>query len=125
MAVAAGLKTLEIISEKGFFNELNSKAKYFYNHVTDIIQKHNLPLSANHVNSMGCLFFKDGGISSYQDVMQSNTELYARYFKKMLDKGIYLAPSQFEAAFISAAHSMEDLDYTLLEIEKTLMDMFN
>jgi glutamate-1-semialdehyde 2,1-aminomutase len=124
LTVSCGLKTLEIISTKNFYENLNEKANYFFNNIKDIIQKYDFPLSANHVNSMGSLFFKKGGVNNYQDVVQSDTDMYARYFKKMLEKGIYLAPSQFEASFISAAHSKEDLDYTLKSIENTLLEMF-
>jgi glutamate-1-semialdehyde 2,1-aminomutase len=123
LAVSCGLKTLEIISTKNFYENLNEKANYFFNNIKDIIQKHDFPLSANHVNSMGSLFFKEGGVHNYQDVVQSDTDIYARYFKKMLEKGIYFAPSQFEASFISAAHSKEDLDYTLQAIENTLLEI--
>ncbi len=62
---------------------------------------------------MGCLFFKEGGVTNFAEATQSDTQKFAAYFAGMLERGVYLAPSQFEAMFISAAHSADDLEATL------------
>jgi glutamate-1-semialdehyde 2,1-aminomutase len=125
LAMAAGLKTLEIISRPGFFEELNNKSNWFFEELNLFIEQEDLPLSLNHVNSMGCLFFKKGRVANFKQAIQSNTDLFATYFGLMLQKGIYLAPSQFEAMFISAAHSTKDLNYTLEKTKETLTYLFS
>ena len=112
LAMAAGLKTLELISQPGFYETLNNKANSFFKRTKDFICENNLPLSLNYVNSMGCLFFKDGGVSNFGEATQSDTQKFAAYFGALLERGVYLAPSQFEAMFISAAHSEADLEET-------------
>ncbi|MCD6376045.1 MAG: glutamate-1-semialdehyde 2,1-aminomutase [Caldisericaceae bacterium] len=124
LAMAAGLKTLEIISQPGFFEKLNKKANWFFSELELFIKNQNYSISVNYVNSMGCLFFKEGGVRNFSEATQSDTELFARYFVQMLKKGIYLAPSQFEAMFISAAHSEEDLQNTLHAGREVLAKLF-
>ena len=124
LAMAAGLKTLEIISQPGFFEKLNKKANWFFSELELFIKNQNYPISVNYVNSMGCLFFKEGDVRNFSEATQSDTELFARYFGQMLKKGIYLAPSQFEAMFISAAHSEEDLQNTLHAGREVLAKLF-
>jgi glutamate-1-semialdehyde 2,1-aminomutase len=124
LAVAAGLKTLEIISRPGFFEDLNVKADSFFTRSADFIREKNLPLTINHVNSMGCLFFTSGKVESYVEATRSDTELFSRYFAELLKAGVYVAPSQFEASFISAAHSEEDLNSTADKMEEILLSIF-
>ena len=122
LAVAAGLKTLEIINRPGFFESLNRKSARFFEQTREFIEKNELPLLLNYVNSMGCLFFKQGKVENYREAMKCDTNKFSRYFNHMLDAGIYLAPSQYEAMFISAAHSEEDLEYTFDTLKKVLME---
>ena len=112
LAMAAGLKTLEIIDQPGFFESLNDKSTSFFRKTQEFIEENALPVSLNYVNSMGCLFFQKNKVSNYHQVLNCNTEQFGRYFNKMLDAGIYLAPSQYETMFISAAHTIKDLEYT-------------
>ncbi|MCD6288119.1 MAG: aspartate aminotransferase family protein, partial [Candidatus Hydrogenedentes bacterium] len=65
------------------------------------------------VGSMMCMFFTDRPVRDYQDALGSDTALYARYFHAMLERGVYLAPSQFEACFVSLAHTEDDIDQTV------------
>lgn len=117
LAVAAGLKTLEIINRPGFYESLNSKSTNFFEQTRQFIKKNGLPLSLNYVNSMGCLFFNQGKVDNYREALKCDTDKFAKYFSNMLDAGIYLAPSQYEAMFISAAHSEEQLEYTFETIK--------
>jgi glutamate-1-semialdehyde 2,1-aminomutase len=71
---------------------------------------------------MGCLFFHKGKVDNYRQALNCDTEKFGQYFNKMLDAGIYLAPSQYETMFISAAHSEEDLQFTFETIKKVLME---
>ncbi len=124
LAMAAGLKTLEIISQSGFFDALNQKANAFFEALETSVQKAGWPLSVNHVNSMGCLFFKEGGVQNFAQATQSDTDKFAAYFAGMLERGVYLAPSQFEAMFISSAHSQKELEATLQAGEEVLRQIF-
>jgi len=65
------------------------------------------------VGSMSCLFFTEEKVNNFSSALKSNTELYGKYFHKMLENGIYLAPAQFEAMFVSTAHTTQDLDKTI------------
>lgn len=124
LAMAAGLKTLEIISRPGFFEKLNQKSSQFFESINDFISEKGLPCTLNYVNSMGCLFFKEGIVGNFNDAFASDTKKFAVYFEKMLQAGIYLAPSQFEAMFISFAHSKADLDKTLNIMQSVLIKIF-
>jgi glutamate-1-semialdehyde 2,1-aminomutase len=118
--VAAGLKTLEIISRPGFFDQLNKKSVSFFESTKNLIKQKSWPLSLNYVNSMGCLFFKEGGVTNFAEATQSDTNKFAEFFGKLIEQGIYIAPSQFEAMFISSAHSDKDLGYTADTIKSIL-----
>ena len=125
LAVAAGLKTLELISRQGFYESLNKRSMNFFEQLGRFIKQNDLPLSLNYVNSMGCLFFQPGPIHNFNDALKCDTLNFTRYFGKLLDAGIYLAPSQYEAMFISAAHSEEDLASTADTMQKVLLEIFN
>lgn len=120
LAVAAGLKTLQLISKTGFYENLNRKANSFFQTTSSFIEENSLPVSLNWVNSMGCLYFKLNGVENYHQANQSDTQLFSDFFGSILNAGIYIAPSQFEAMFISAAHSENDLVSTASQIEHFL-----
>ena len=122
LAMVAGLKTIEIINRPGFFESLNYKSNTFFGQTQKFIEEHGLPLSLNYVNSMGCLFFHQEKVDNYRQALNCDTDKFRRYFSQMLDAGIYLAPSQYEAMFISAAHSEEDLEYTFKMMKRVLLD---
>jgi glutamate-1-semialdehyde 2,1-aminomutase len=124
LAVAAGIKTLEIINRPDFFKKLNRKSVIFFEQIQKFIEEKELPLSLNYVNSMGCLFFKEGRVENYDDALKCDREKFAQYFGKMLHAGIYLAPSQYEAMFISAAHTREDLDYSYATMQSVLLQLY-
>lgn len=115
LAMAAGYKTLRIInSDVDFYNKLNAKAKRLEEGILSNLQETGVPAVFNRVGSMMTLFFNPlKQISTYDEAMQSDRQKYASYFKMALESGIYLAPSQFEAAFVSAVHSTEDIDMAI------------
>ncbi len=79
----------------------------------DNLKKLNLSFSINRVGSMFCLFFTDREVNSYEAAMSADTRVFQAYFSKMIESGIYIAPSPFEIAFISTAHSQEDIERTI------------
>lgn len=113
LAVAAGLKTLEIISQPGFFENLNKKSNMLFNTTRELINDKGLPLSVNQVNSMGCLFFNENKVTSFKDATSSDTDKFSEFFRLMIENGIYIAPSQYEASFVSASHSIDDIEKTI------------
>ena len=122
-AVSAALWMLgEVAGRKGK-NEiasLNARAKKFVGGLQKILLRHSLPWQVNSMASMFTLFFSVKPVTDYVSAKQSDTKVFARYFQACLKEGIYLAPSQFEADFISTAHSEKDLERALTIFEKAL-----
>ena len=113
LALSAGLATLELVREPGFYQRLDARADIFFKELLNIGKETGISAVLNSMASMGCLFFAPGPVCDYGTAVLADTARYAVYFKAMLDRGIYLAPSQFEAMFVSAVHSDEDLSKTL------------
>ena len=114
VAMAAGLKTLELISQPNFYEDLTAKTEKFVLALQNRAKQAGISLSVNVVGGMFGLFFtNEANISRFSQVMQCDTALFKRFFHAMLAEGVYLAPSAFEAGFVSAAHTDEDLALTL------------
>ena len=115
LAMAAGLTTLKVINETpNFYHELEHKAAALEAGILGNIKALNFPATIVRVGSMLTLYFTSiPEIHAFNDVMTCDTELFGRYFNGMLEEGIYLAPSQFEAIFVSAAHTMADIEKTV------------
>jgi glutamate-1-semialdehyde 2,1-aminomutase len=115
LAMSAGLTTLKILDETdGFYDMLEEKSARLGDGLKKCLSELNFPGVVNRVGSMFTLFFTEGDhVKSYADACKSNTITYAKYFKMSLESGIYLAPSQFEAGFVSAAHTTKKIDRTV------------
>ena len=114
VAMAAGLKTLELIAQPNFYNELSVKTAQLTEGLEQVAKQADIAFITNRVGAMFGLFFSEQtNISSFAQVMQCDQARFKRFFHAMLEAGIYLAPSAFEAGFVSAAHSEADLQYTL------------
>ncbi len=113
LAVRAGLVTLELIRQPGAFEAMVRRAERLAQGMVRIAREAGLPATGHQVGTMFSLFFAEGPITTYADAKGSDTDLYARFFHAMLEAGVYLAPSQFEAAFLSTAHTDEIIDFTL------------
>lgn len=121
VAMAAGLTQLRILRDHPeIYTELNKKGDVFYGKLAEIAKESGRPLQVNHVGSLGCMFFTGTPVVNYATAKTSDTSGYAAYFTSMLEQGIYLAPAQFEAMFLSAAHTEKELAYTLECIRKAL-----
>ncbi len=113
VAMAAGLKTLELISRPGFFEQLRQKTEKLITGLVAAGEAAGVAVTENHVGGMFGLFFTEADkVTDFAGSMACNQEQFKRFFHAMLDEGVYLAPSAFEAGFVSAAHSDEDLDAT-------------
>jgi glutamate-1-semialdehyde 2,1-aminomutase len=114
VAMAAGLKTMELIAQPGFYEALTAKTEKLTSGLKARAHQAGIALTTNSVGGMFGLFFSaEQLVTTFAQVMQCDQALFKRFFHAMLDAGVYLAPSAFEAGFVSAAHSNEDLDKTL------------
>jgi glutamate-1-semialdehyde 2,1-aminomutase len=113
VAVAAGLATLDAVSKKGFYNELEKKAAKLQSGLADAAAKADAKIFLSRVGSMFTVFFSEKPVRDYEGALAADTKRYAAFFHAMLDRGAYLPPSQFEAAFVSAAHTDDDIAKTV------------
>lgn len=119
VAMSAGLTTLNLISSEGFFNSLEHKTKILVDGITKSAEKIGVPLAMNYVGGMFGLFFtNEKTIDSFEKVINCNKEHYNIFFHGMLEEGIYLAPSSYEAGFVSSSHSDDDIKLTIDTAEK-------
>jgi len=121
LAMTAGIETLKIIDEdENFYSRLRDISSDLESGVHDAMSEMGLNYTLNRVGSMFTLFFTESAVTDFDSAKTSDTAKFAAYFSAMLDAGIYLPPSQFEACFVSIAHEKEDLDKTVAAVRKTL-----
>jgi glutamate-1-semialdehyde 2,1-aminomutase len=113
LAMASGIATLRLLGEPGVYDHLERLSARLVDGLSALAARLGVAYTGNRVGSMFTGFFSDQPVSDYVSAKRSDTQRYARYFHAMLDAGVYLAPSQFEAGFISLAHTEEDIDATL------------
>lgn len=119
VAMAAGLATLALIEESGFYAPLFAKTDKLVKGLRAAAAKANIPMTSNHVGSMWGVFFTDAeAVMNYQQVMSCDTVRFNRFFHGMLTEGVYLAPASYEAAFMSSAHTDDDILVTVAAAEK-------
>jgi glutamate-1-semialdehyde 2,1-aminomutase len=112
LAMAAGLATLRAAGEPGFYERLEELGERWRRGMDEAASEGDLPFTINQVGSMVSIFFTEGPVTDFGSAARSNTEAFKNFFWHMLGNGIYLAPSQYEAGFISSVHSTEDLERT-------------
>jgi len=113
LAVAAGIKTLELLRRPGFYERLSAVSEELTAGLASEAARAGVVLTLNRVGSMFTAFFSPGPVTDYASARKSDTAAFGRFFRTLLDRGVYFPPSQFEAAFVSAAHTAEDLALTL------------
>lgn len=118
VAVAAGLKTLELIQAKNFFKNLTLRTKELTDGLTGAAKEFDIHFCARNVGGMFGLYFSETPPNTFADVMASDREKFNRFFHEMLTSGIYFGPSAFEAGFVSAAHTSEDINKTVNSAKK-------
>lgn len=124
IAMAAGLAQIKMLRENsGIYQKIECLAQKLADGFKMIAIDLNLPLCVNSVGSLVCVFFTGKAVRDFTGAKLSNTTQYAQYFNKMLEEGIYLAPSQFEAMFVSDAHTEEDIEKTLIAARKVFNQM--
>ena len=120
IAMAAGLATLRETEAPGFYDQLERRTARLLDGLQDAARRHGVPMTAGHAGSMWGMYFGEGPVRNYADAKRSDTALFARWHKAALTRGVFLAPSAFEAGFVSSAHSEADIDFTIKELDATL-----
>jgi glutamate-1-semialdehyde 2,1-aminomutase len=113
IAMTAGLETISILRNTEAYSSLEAKSRLLEEGLSDNLRKLKLRFQLNRFGSMMCMFFTDQFVYDADSARSSDTHLFSKYFSKMIENGIYIAPSQYEASFISLAHSDEDIERTI------------
>ena len=113
LAMRAGQAMFELLEAPNFYTELEAKLDHLLSGLQAAADKHGVPFKTCRLGGMFGVFFTDGATDNYEAVMACNAVHFKAFFHGMLERGIYLAPSSFEAGFISAAHTRSDLDHTI------------
>lgn len=120
LAMRAGIATLDQLSKPGLYDRVEKLSGLFVAGLREIISRKKVAAQVNSIGSLATLFFSEGPVVNYSDAKKSDTGNYTRYFRQMLDRGVFLAPSQFEASFVSAAHTETDIEFALKAAQESL-----
>jgi glutamate-1-semialdehyde 2,1-aminomutase len=123
IAMAAGIATLEQISQDGFYESLEEKSQRLAGGLSNAAKNAGVPASVSHIGSMLGIFFTDQEIKNFDDAKKCNLEMFSAFYNGMRTNGVYIAPSQFEVLFVSAAHTSEDIEETINAAERVLTDL--
>jgi len=124
VAMAAGLKTLELIDDGAFWAALTAKTKYLVDGIAAAAADAGVPMSVECEGGMfGLVFTDEGPVRSFAQVAAADVDRFTKFFHGMLDEGVYFAPSAFEAGFVSAAHSGDDLNQTIAAAARVFKDL--
>lgn len=123
LAMTAGIETLKLLQTEGFYQDLERKSDYVASGIAKAAKDAGFPIYSTRVGSMFCAFFSKEPVYDWTSAAACDTKAFAKYFRMMLNEGIYLAPSQFETAFVSIAHSTDDLDKTIAAAAKAFKSL--
>lgn len=120
LAMAAGRATLKILQRPGVYENLEKKTFSLADGIKKLAAEAGLPVAVNMIGAMFSVFFTAEKVIDFRSACTSNVEMFARYYRGMLERGVYLAPSQYEAVFLSTEHTDADLDFTLEQVRQVL-----
>ena len=120
LAMRAGIATLDQLSTPGLYERIEKLAATFVNAIAETLRAEKIPGRVNSIGSLATLFFTEDSVSNYSDAKKSDTGRYTEYFRNMLERGVFLAPSQFEASFVSVAHTGADIDFAIKAAQESL-----
>ena len=123
LAMRAGIETLDILAEDGTYNRMEQVSAALEDGLGKAATDAGLEVCSNRVGSMMTMFFTGGPVTDFESATRSDTDLYAKYFHGMLKRGVYVAPSQFEAAFVSSLHGDAEVEATLQAARETFRDL--
>ena len=120
ISVAAGIETISILTENPeIYESINKKTENLVNKINELIKKYNVPATVNYFGSLFTIFFAKEKVKTLEDAMNTNSEFYSIYFDTMLENGVIVPPSKYEAHFVSYVHSDEDMEKILTGVGKT------
>jgi glutamate-1-semialdehyde 2,1-aminomutase len=120
LAMSAGIATLDLLAAPGFYESLDARAKRLGDGITAVLRDSSASATSARVASLLTLFFSGEPVRDYDTAKKCDTRRFASFFRAMLERGVFLAPSQFEALFVSAAHSDPDIDRTITAFRESL-----
>jgi glutamate-1-semialdehyde 2,1-aminomutase len=120
LAMRAGIATLKVLEKPGIYVGIDELAKKLVRGLRTALADAGIGAQVNGIGSLSTIFFSSQPVCNYSDAKRSDTKTYAKFFREMLNRGIFLAPSQFEAAFVSAAHTSGDIDRTIIAASDAL-----
>lgn len=123
LAMAAGLTSIRLLQKEGVYDELTRKTQKLAQGLRDIAQELGLPIWVNSLGAMFSAFFTEEPVRDFKSASTSDVQLFGAFFRGMLERGVYLAPSQFEAVFLSTVHTEEDIQYTLEQARAVLKSL--
>lgn len=122
LAMAAGLATLSETARPGFYEALERRTGRLVAGIGDAARRRGVPVSAGHAGSMWGVYFAPPPVRNYAEAQRADTALFARWHRAALDRGVFLPPSAFEAAFVSSAHTEADIDFTITQLDAALAE---
>ncbi|MBV9233056.1 MAG: aminotransferase class III-fold pyridoxal phosphate-dependent enzyme, partial [Candidatus Eremiobacteraeota bacterium] len=126
LAMASGIATLNAIAaDGGLYERLEELTARLCDGLDEVLNRHNVAHYVQRIASMFCVFFTEGPVVDLRSAQESDRKLFAKYFGAMLDNGVYVAPSQFETNFLSAAHTAADVDRTVTAANAALDEIAN
>ena len=123
ICVAAGIATIKAVEEDNAISKANEAANYLLKNLKDELKDFKDKIAINNISSLLTIFFKKGRVNNFEDVMKSDTELFKKFFGIALNDGLFIAPSQYEAMFLSSKHTKADLDKTVFVIKKAVKEV--
>ena len=120
LCVSAGISTIKAIEEDNAIEKANKNTEYMISFLKDELKDYSDELTINHISSLLTIFFKKSPVNNFKDVMQSNTAKFKKFFGMLIKEGIFAAPSQYEALFLSSVHTKEDINKTIEIIKKAV-----
>ncbi|TDM05290.1 glutamate-1-semialdehyde 2,1-aminomutase [Macrococcus lamae] len=123
LSMQAGIALLEVIHEAGTYDYLDKLGRQLEDGINDLIEKYNIPATINRLKGAMTLYFTTEKVTTYEQAENTDGELFARFFKLMLNEGINLAPSKYEAWFITIRHTEEDIKQTLIAVENSFKQL--
>jgi glutamate-1-semialdehyde 2,1-aminomutase len=121
LAMSAGIATLELLAAPGFYESLDARAKRLGDGIVAALGELGAPAAGVRAGSLLTLFFSRDPVTDYAAAKKCDTWRFAEFFRGMLDRGVFLAPSQYEALFVSAAHTNADIDRTVAAVRESLV----
>lgn len=124
LAMAAGIATLRLLNDAGVYEKLEQSTARLCDGLHEVFEKHGVAHQTYRRGSMFCTFFAQDPVYDLESAMRSDTAFYGKFFHAMLKRGVYFAPAQFEASFMSTAHSAQDIEHTIAAADDALVELF-